>query len=123
MGTAFRSRVPVNTEHGHYLGWRYNFDATPHSIKPFCPHAPGAAKCEQWKPCQDSKGADFYMWLAGHFSGDRCDLASPEVGGDGFWCHHKPLSTETGKTTVCAVKVGATADPNSQRCVTVDVKP
>lgn len=125
MGTAFRSRVP--TPNPNSIGWRYNFDATPHSKPPYCGHAPGA-KCEQWKPCQDTRGADFYMWLPGKFAGDRCDLASVDVGGDGFWCHHVPKPDETGPTTVCAVRVGDPRPeqwlaPNDAHCVTVDVHP
>src|SRR5687768_9094410 len=53
MGVFYRGRVQTRTQDGLYLGYRYNFDATPKSKRPFCAHAPGRQECEQWKPCQD----------------------------------------------------------------------
>jgi hypothetical protein len=119
VGASFRSRAPVKTQGGVYLGWRYNFDATPKSKPPFCPHASGRLTCEQWVPCQPAAGFDFYLTLPGKFTNERCDNFSAEP----YWCHHKPKSNERGPTTVCAVPKGA--GPNDPRggCVTVNVQP
>ena len=120
-GIASTGRAPVNPQGGIYLGWRYNFSATPHSKPPFCGHAPGI-RCEQWKPlgggCQDPEGPDFYMTLPGKWKNEPCDKQSTNP-----WnCHHKPKADETGPTTVCAVPRGAAPTDPRGRCVTVDVQ-
>lgn len=127
VGTAFRNRREVTNP--DYIAV-FNVDGTPHSKPPYCGHATEGGtipvnKCEQLKACQDPMGADFYISLAGHFLNDRCDLASPDVGGDGYWCHHKAKKSEAGPTAFCAVAIGARppADPfHDPHCVVVDVK-
>jgi hypothetical protein len=127
VGVSYRGRVATRTQDGLYLGYRYNFDATPRSKPPFCGHATGRRECEQWKPCQDPRGADFYMTLPGHFTNDRCDAHS----NDPFWCHHKPegargqsgKGAQVGPTTVRAVPPGEPADSARGDSVTVDVRP
>ena len=117
VGVRLLSVVPVKGE-GVYLGKRYNFDATPHSRKPYCGHAPDRLQCEQWKGCQNPEGPDFYITLPGHFVNDRCDRSTVNA----YQCHHKPLKNETGATTVCAVPAGEPPSSPRGRCTTVDVR-
>lgn len=119
MGVTYRTRVPVPTEHGVYLGWRYNVDGTPKSTRPYCGHVGDRFQCEQWAPCQDPEGPDFYMTLPGHWKNERCDKFS----NNNYYCHHKPKADEVGPTTFCAVPRGDPPDSSRGRCVTVDVRP
>jgi hypothetical protein len=114
VGITFTGRVDA----GHGLT-RYNFDATPHSQPPFCPHAPGNLKCEQLAACQDPAGPDFYMTLPGMFTNAVCDKFSNNP----YKCHHVPERGQGGPTTVCAVPAGAPPDSRAGRCVTVNVQP
>jgi hypothetical protein len=120
VGIVSRGRVSVKTQNGIYLGWRYNFDATPHSLgREYCQyHRPDQQQCDQLLACQDPAGPDFYMTLPGHWRNERCDKHSSNP----YFCHHKPLAAETGPTTVCAVPRGDPPDSQRGRCVTVNVQ-
>lgn len=121
VGIVSRGRVPAKTQGGEYLGWRYNFDATPHSKgAAFCAfHRPDQQQCDQLEACQDPRGPDFYMTLPGRWTNERCDKNS----GNAYQCHHKPKADEVGPTTVCAVPAGDSPNSPRGRCVTVQVGP
>lgn len=120
VGIAAFGRVPVKTHGSEYLGWRYNFDSTPHSKgAQYCQfHRPDQQQCDQLLACQDPRGPDFYMTLPGKWRNERCDKNS----GNAWQCHHKPKADETGPTTVCAVPAGDRPDSPRGRCVTVNVQ-
>lgn len=107
------SVVPV-TNPGS-LKQRYNYDSTPHSEKPFCPNAPGNAKCEQWKPCQVPP--DFYMSSAS-YTDEVCDRNTFNP----FQCHDVPQVGQAGWRRVCVVPPGGDKRDHS-RCTTIEVKP
>lgn len=120
VGIKFTNEVPVKNPGS--LGKRYNFDATPHSVKPFCGHAPGRAQCEQIRACQDPEGPDFWMYN-GNFA-EWPGLAKCDKHSENRWkCHHVPRKNETGDTSVCATPRGAGAGSERGRCVTINVKP
>jgi hypothetical protein len=101
-----------------YLGKVYVMNATPKSRPPYCPHQPDRNECEQLLCAQDKRGASIYMTLPGKWTNERCDAQS-----DNAWlCHHKPLKSETGKTTFTACPFGAS--PSDARCssVVVDIR-
>jgi hypothetical protein len=126
MGVSFRSKIAVDTQGGKWLGWRYNFDGTPHTKKLICQDRPGEAT-EQRKDCQNPAGPDFYMTLPGHFEDDPCDRFSQQP----YWCHHKPegpkgasgKGAQVGPTTVTAVPSGDSPHSSRGRSVTVNVQP
>jgi len=126
-GTAYRGRTAINPQGGTYIGWRYKWDGTPHSVPPYCGHAPGN-RCQQWEPdtgagCQQAP--EFWMKRAGGWPNDggiewtKCDRFSNNP----FYCHHKAKWNETGLTTTCAVKFGEGPPSDLSRCSTVDVQP
>ena len=87
-------------------------------MPPYCPHAPGNAKCEQLTACQDPAGPDFYMTLPGVFRDEVCDKFSNNP----YKCHHVPEASQKGPTTVCAVPRGAPPNSRAGKCVTVNVR-
>lgn len=115
VGVKETNRVPTKTDGGVYIGVRINYDATPHSLPPYCP--PDRAQCEQDKRCQDPLGPDFYLTLPGVFENDVCDKSS----GNNYKCHHKPKVGEEGATRVCVVPRGAAPDDPRGRCITSEV--
>lgn len=126
MGVALRSVVAANPHGCKFLNRRYNYDATPHTLKLLCQDRPGKAT-EQRKDCQNPHGPDFYMTLAGHYTNDPCDKFSQQA----FWCHDHPegrcgvsgKGAQVGKHVVCAVPEGDDPESGRGRCVTVNVQP
>lgn len=119
VGIKYVGKVPVKTQGGVYIGFRYNYDATPHSRgEEYCQyHRPGQQQCDQLAACQDPLGPDFYMSLPGKYVNERCDKNT----GNPYQCHDKPKADETGPHTVCAVPRGDPPNSPRGRCVTVNV--
>lgn len=127
VGIVFTNEVPVvpctKDPQDPCLGKRYNFDATPHSVPPFCYHhtLEGQVKvlrCEQARACINPAGPDFWMRNA-HWSGwHPCDKHSANK----YKCHHVPRANETGPTEVCAVPQGDVPSSGRGRCVNKNVQ-
>lgn len=117
VGITFTNEVPVKNPGS--LGKRYNFDATPHSVPPYCGHASGRLKCEQVRACIDPEGPDFWMFNQAWSGAEKCDKHSENR----YKCHHVPRPSETGPTDVCAVPRGENPRSERGRCVTKDVRP
>lgn len=117
VGISFTNEVPVPRP--GTLGKRYNFDATPHSEPPYCPHASGNAKCEQLKACQNPRGPDFWMLNHAWVGYEPCDKHSDNP----YKCHHVPQIGEDGPTEVCAVPEGDPPTSGRGRCVNKVVGP
>jgi hypothetical protein len=122
VGIVFTNEVPVNCE--GCVKKRYNFDATPHSVPPYCGHATVGGtvrviRCEQARACIDPAGPDFWMWNQAWAGAQPCDKHSSNP----YKCHTVPRHNETGPTEVCAVPRGESPRSGRGRCVTKNVQP
>lgn len=125
VGNSYLSSVPCGKQclDQGYLGYRLNLTGTPlcREGDPGCVCDPTRNRCEMPKQCQDPRGADIFLTLAGHFADDECDRNS-----DNFYnCHHKPKLAETGVTLVISTPWQEPKNPWDPRAIVncIDVTP